>query len=122
MQDWKCSVRMPSNHIQTVWVEAYNYSDAVLSAESSTGGKCLNATAQFGSSSASKSNEGKDEVGINNVPTVPATEAEAAEAAEVPAALVAVTVNVGVAVDAIPVTVIGEDEPVAVCPVLAVTV
>jgi len=60
MQDWKCSVRMPSNHIQTVWVEAYNYSDAVLSAESSTGGKCLNATAQFGSSSASKSNEGAE--------------------------------------------------------------
>ena len=51
---------MPSNHIQTVWVEAYNYSDAVLSAESSTGGKCLNATAQFGSSSASKSNEGAE--------------------------------------------------------------
>ena len=60
MQDWKCSVRMPSNHIQTVWVEAYNYSDAVLSAESSTGGKCLNATALFGSSSASKSNEGAE--------------------------------------------------------------
>ena len=51
---------MPSNHIQTVWVEAYNYSDAVLSAESSTGGKCLNATAQFGSSSASKSNDGAE--------------------------------------------------------------
>ena len=60
MQDWKCSVRMPSNHIQTVWVEAYNYSDAVLSAESSTGGKCINATAQFGSSSASKSNQGAE--------------------------------------------------------------
>jgi len=60
MQDWKCSVRMPSNHIQTVWIEAYNYSDAVLSAESSTGGKCLNATAQFGSSSASKSNDGAE--------------------------------------------------------------
>ncbi len=44
------------------------------------------------------------------------------EAAEVPAALVAVTVNVGVADEAIPVTVKGEDDPVAVCPVLAVTV
>lgn len=61
MQDWKCSVRMPSNHIQTVWVEAYNYSDAVLSAESSTGGKCINATPQFSSSSsASNSNEGAE--------------------------------------------------------------
>jgi hypothetical protein len=61
MQDWKCSVRMPSNHIQTVWVEAYNYSDAVSMAESSTGGKCLNAAAQFSSSSsASNSNEGAE--------------------------------------------------------------
>jgi hypothetical protein len=50
------------------------------------------------------------------------TAPEAEDAAEVPAALVAVTVNVGVAVDAIPVTVNGEDAPVAVCPVLAVTV
>ena len=47
---------------------------------------------------------------------------EADETADVPAALVAVTVNVGVADDAIPVTTIGEDAPVAVCPVLAVTV
>ena len=36
--------------------------------------------------------------------------------------MVAVTVNVGVADEAIPVTIIGEDAPVAVCPVLAVTV
>ena len=50
------------------------------------------------------------------------TEAEAEDAAEVPAALVAVTVNVGVADEAIPVTVSGEDAPVAVWPVLAVTV
>ena len=53
---------------------------------------------------------------------VTVTAAEAEEAAEVPAALVAVTVKVGVAADAIPVTIIGEDAPVAVCPVLAVTV
>lgn len=50
------------------------------------------------------------------------TAADAEDAAEVPAALVAVTVNVGVAVEAIPVIVIGEAEPVPVCPVLAVTV
>jgi hypothetical protein len=50
------------------------------------------------------------------------TAPEAAEAAEVPPPLVAVTVNVGVAPEEIPVTVIGEDAPVAVCPVLAVTV
>jgi hypothetical protein len=53
---------------------------------------------------------------------VTVTAEEADEAAEVPAALVAVTVNVAVADEAIPVTVIGEDAPVAVCPVLAVTV
>jgi hypothetical protein len=53
---------------------------------------------------------------------VTVTAADGSEAAEVPAAFVAVTVNVGVAVEAIPVTTIGEDDPVAVCPVLAVTV
>jgi hypothetical protein len=53
---------------------------------------------------------------------VTVTEAEAADAAEVPAALVAVTVKVGVAEDAMPSTIRGEDAPVAVCPVLAVTV
>jgi NAD-dependent dihydropyrimidine dehydrogenase PreA subunit len=44
------------------------------------------------------------------------------DAAEVPAAFVAVTVNVGVAPVAIPETTIGDDAPVAVCPVDAVTV
>jgi len=53
---------------------------------------------------------------------VTVTAAEAEEAAEVPAAFVALTVNVGVAPEAIPVTVNGDDAPVAVCPVLAVTV
>ena len=47
---------------------------------------------------------------------------EAEEAAEVPAAFVAVTVNVTDALAAIPSTVIGEDAPVPVCPVLEVTV
>ena len=50
------------------------------------------------------------------------TEAEAAEAADVPAAFVAVTVNVTAVADGSPVTVIGEDDPVPVCPVLDVTV
>ena len=47
---------------------------------------------------------------------------EAAEAAEVPAAFVAVTVNVTEALTGMPLTVIGEDDPLAVCPELAVTV
>ena len=47
---------------------------------------------------------------------------DGADAADVPAALVAVTVKVTDAEEAIPPTPIGEDEPVAVCPVLAVTV
>ena len=45
---------------------------------------------------------------------VTVTEDEADDAADVPEAFVAVTVNVGVAPAAIPVTVIGEDAPVAV--------
>ena len=53
---------------------------------------------------------------------VTVTAAEATDAAEVPAALVAVTVNVGVADVAIPVTTRGDDAPVIVWPVLAVTV
>ena len=48
---------------------------------------------------------------------VTVTAADAADACDVPAALVAVTVNVGVAAEAIPVTIIGEDAPVAVGPV-----
>ena len=50
------------------------------------------------------------------------TEFDAADAVPVPYPLVPVTVNVGVAPVAIPVTTIGDDAPVAVCPVLAVTV
>ena len=42
---------------------------------------------------------------------VAVTADEAVDAAEVPAALVAVTVKVGVAPEAIPVTIIGEDDP-----------
>jgi len=45
---------------------------------------------------------------------VTVTALDASEAAEVPAAFVAVTVNVGVAADAIPVNVIGEDAPTPV--------
>jgi hypothetical protein len=45
---------------------------------------------------------------------VTVTAADAVDAAEVPAALVAVTVNVGVAAEAIPVTTRGDDAPVAV--------
>ena len=50
------------------------------------------------------------------------TEDEVEEDRDVPPLLVAVIVNVGVAPVAMPVTIIGEDDPLAVCPVLAVTV
>ena len=53
---------------------------------------------------------------------VTVTASDGSDATDVPAAFVAVTVNVGVADEAIPVTTKGEDAPVAVCPVLAVTV
>jgi hypothetical protein len=50
------------------------------------------------------------------------TAADADDAAEVPAALVALTVKVTEVAEDSPVTVKGDDAPVAVCPVLAVTV
>jgi hypothetical protein len=53
---------------------------------------------------------------------VTVTALDAADAGPTPTAFLPVTVNVGVAPEAIPVTTIGEDAPVAVCPVLAVTV
>lgn len=53
---------------------------------------------------------------------VTVTEAEGDDGADVPEVFVAVTVKVGVAPAGIPVTVIGDDDPDAVCPVLAVTV
>jgi hypothetical protein len=43
MNEWKCTVRTPSNWLQTVRVEAYTHSDAVAFAESMTGGKCITA-------------------------------------------------------------------------------
>jgi hypothetical protein len=42
---------------------------------------------------------------------VTVTEADGADAADVPDALVALTVNVGVAPEAIPVTTIGDEDP-----------
>ena len=50
------------------------------------------------------------------------TDAEAADDPDVPESFVAVTVNVTFVLDGIPVTVIGDEDPVAVCPVEAVTV
>lgn len=41
MNEWKCTVKTPSNWLQTIRVEAYTYSDAVAFAESMTGGKCI---------------------------------------------------------------------------------
>ncbi len=43
MNEWKCTVRTPSNWLQTVRVEAYTHRDAVAFAESMTGGKCITA-------------------------------------------------------------------------------
>lgn len=55
MNEWKCTVRTPSNWLQTVRVEAYTYSDAVSFAESMTGGKCI--TAVIDNSYSSDDNE-----------------------------------------------------------------
>lgn len=45
-QGWVCTIRTPSNVLQTIEVQAYNRSDAISIAESSTGGKCSMATVQ----------------------------------------------------------------------------
>jgi hypothetical protein len=41
MNEWKCTIKTPSNWLQTIRVEAYTHSDAVAFAESQTGGKCI---------------------------------------------------------------------------------
>lgn len=51
MNEWKCTIKTPSNWIQTVRVEAYTHSDAVAFAESMTGGKCIMAVVDNSTSS-----------------------------------------------------------------------
>ena len=66
MQEWKCTVKTPSNWLQTVYVEAYTREDAIAAAENSTGGKCVFANVSqsvpkwespFSNNSASNSND-----------------------------------------------------------------
>jgi hypothetical protein len=52
---WRCTVKTPSNWLQTVYVEAYSNVDAVSAAEHSTGGKCIMATPEFNTSSSDDS-------------------------------------------------------------------
>ena len=65
MQTWKCMVRMPSNFIQNIEVEAYTYDDAVAIAESSTGGECLNAAAQWRAAFSDDSDDSSSDGGID---------------------------------------------------------
>jgi hypothetical protein len=61
MNEWKCTVKTPSNWLQTVRVEAYTHSDAVAFAESQTGGKCITAVIDNSyNNSASESNDGAE--------------------------------------------------------------
>ena len=46
MNDWVCTIRTPSNFLQNIEVQAYDRFDAVSMAESSTGGKCIQANIQ----------------------------------------------------------------------------
>lgn len=62
MNEWKCTVKTPSNFLQDVYVEAYTRADAVTAAEHSTGGKCINATPQFSSSSSASESSGDTEI------------------------------------------------------------
>lgn len=62
MNEWKCTVRTPSNFLQDVYVEAYTRADAVSAAEHSTGGTCINAVPQFTSSSSQSSSNSSTEI------------------------------------------------------------
>jgi len=44
MIHWRCTIKTPSNYLQTMFIEAYTHNDAVAFAESQTGGKCIMAT------------------------------------------------------------------------------
>lgn len=46
MTQWRCTVKTPSNYLQTVYVEAYTRQDAVAAAEHSTGGCCIMANVE----------------------------------------------------------------------------
>jgi hypothetical protein len=60
MNDWKCTVKTPSNWLQTVYVEAYTHSDAVAFAEAQTGGKCIMAVPDNSYSSDNSSSSSDD--------------------------------------------------------------
>lgn len=62
MNEWKCTVRTPSNFLQDVYVEAYTRADAVSAAEHSTGGTCINAVPQFTSSTTQSSSDSPTEI------------------------------------------------------------
>jgi hypothetical protein len=62
MNEWKCTVKTPSNFLQDVYVEAYTRADAVSAAEHSTGGTCINAVPQFTSSSSQSSSDSPTEI------------------------------------------------------------
>lgn len=63
MNEWKCTVKTPSNFLQDVYVEAYTRADAVAAAEHSTGGKCINAFPIYDTSSSVNSDYGDNESG-----------------------------------------------------------
>lgn len=62
MNEWKCTVKTPSNFFQDVYVEAYTRADAVSAAEHSTGGKCINAVPQYNTSSTESSGDSSTEL------------------------------------------------------------
>jgi hypothetical protein len=65
MNEWKCTVKTPSNYLQDVYVEAYTRSDAVAAAENSTGGKCISANPQYNNSSTSSDDNDNSESSID---------------------------------------------------------
>jgi hypothetical protein len=66
MNEWKCTVKTPSNWLQTVRVEAYTHSDAVAFAESMTGGKCIMAVIDNSYSSDDNESDSGSSSGIDS--------------------------------------------------------
>lgn len=67
MTEWRCTVRTKSNYLKTVYVDAYNHTDAVIEAEAITGGECIMATPDCVSSddsNSSTSNSSFDGAGL----------------------------------------------------------
>lgn len=64
MDTWDCTVTMPSGKIRSINVTAYCYSDAIITAESMTGGICNNAVQMYNSTTNNETSGDNSGLGI----------------------------------------------------------